>query len=341
MLLRINILSGNLQIFIVIETDAHILGHIVSGLTSAEDGRSAFADTNCIAGSIGVETENLASFDQQLIVGDKACADVDEIDAVDELFCAWYRLEIFAFGDYSASDGRAVGIRHRTDEGVARHDRDAQTTDAIGLDWEAAFMGHGFDDGPNISASLHALIGGQVTDIAGSDGQDVTSQECMFLVHHLLEDRCGVDARDVIVFKRRHERNRTSGDNQMVGINIRNLLSIGVFDSYAASLEKVPDSGIEEDAIGVLSRKGSGNIEPTHTTKMFLFFEKEKLVGLHIELTANTRVVVDDEVVDAKGIQLFATGETCRASTNNGHFGLINIDRTRLRIGGFGQIVLR
>ena len=116
----------------------------------------------------------------------------------------------------------------------------------------------------------------------------------------------------------------------MVGINIRNLLSIGVFDSYAASLEKVPDSGIEKDAIGVLSRKGSGNIEPTHTTKMFLFFEKEKLVGLHIELTANTRVVVDDEVVDAKGIQLFATSETCRASTNNGHFGLINIELSLL-----------
>ena len=75
----------------------------------------------------------------------------------------------------------------------------------------------------------------------------------------------------------------------------------------------------------IVAGKGFGDIETTHTTIFFLFLEEEKLVSLHIELSADTRIAVDDKVVNAESVQLLAAGKTRWTGADDGHLGLIDL----------------
>ena len=86
------------------------MGHLVGDLFATQHGAGAFADADGIAGTIGVEAEDLASFHQQLVVGDKAGADVDDVDVVDDLLGARDGLEVLALGDDGARDACVVGV---------------------------------------------------------------------------------------------------------------------------------------------------------------------------------------------------------------------------------------
>ena len=74
----------------------------------------------------------------------------------------------------------------------------------------------------------------------------------------------------------------------------------------------------------VVTGQSLGDVEATHSAEFLLLLEEEELVGLHIELTANAGVVVDDDVADAEGIELLTAGETRRTRTNDGDLGLVD-----------------
>ena len=63
-LLRVDILAGDVEILIVVEADAHRLGHFVSSLTTTEHRTRAFADADGIAHTEGVLSKHLATLHQ-------------------------------------------------------------------------------------------------------------------------------------------------------------------------------------------------------------------------------------------------------------------------------------
>ncbi len=245
MLLRVDILSRNLKIIVVVEAHADGLGHLVGDLFATQYGAGAFADADGIAGTIGVEAEDLAAFHQQLIVGDEAGADVDDVNVVDDLFSARDGLEVLALGDDGARDAGVVGVGDGAHQDIAGHNRDAETAHAVGLHREAALAGHGFDDGLDGGTSLHALVGGQVADVACTHGKDFLTEQGVFLVHHLLEHGSGIDARHVVVLEGRHERHGTRGDHEMLCVDVANLASDDVFDGHATAFKQVPNGVVQ------------------------------------------------------------------------------------------------
>ena len=115
-------------------------------------------------------------------------------------------------------------------------------------------------------------------------------------------------------------------------------MSLGVLNGYATAFEEVPHGGVEKDAIVVVASESLCDVEATHAAELFLAFEEEELVSLHVELATDTGVVVDDEIVDAEGVELFAAGEACGAGTDDGDLGLVDFDFARLRVVDRGQV---
>ena len=171
-LLRVDILTRDFQIVIVVKAHADGLGHLVGDLLATQYSTGTFANANGIAGTVGVEAKDLAAFHEQLAVRDKTCADVDDVDVVNDLFSSRYGLEVLASSDDGTCDACMVGIRDGTNQDVTRHNRDTKTAHAVGLHGEAALAGHRLDDGLDGGSGLHTLIGGQVADVSCTHGED-------------------------------------------------------------------------------------------------------------------------------------------------------------------------
>ena len=313
------------------------MGHLVCDLFATQHGAGAFADADGIAGTVGVEAEDLAAFHQQLVVGDEAGADVDNVDVIDDLLGARDGLEVLALGNDGARDASVVGIGDGAHQDIAGHDRDAKTAHTVGLHGEAALAGHGFDDGLDGGTSLHALIRGQVADVACAHGEDFLTQQGMLLVHHLLEHGGGINAWNVVVLEGRHERHGTCGDHEMLCIDVANLASDDVLDGHATAFKQVPNGVVQQDAFVVVACQGLGDVEATHAAEFLLFFEEEELVGLHVELTTDVGVVVHDDVADAEGVELLTAGETCGTGTDDGDLGLVDFHLAGLLLLGLGK----
>ena len=162
----------------------------------------------------------------------------------------------------------------------------------------------------------------------------------MLLVHHLLEDGGGIDARDVVVLEGGHERHGTRGDDEVVGIDVGDLLGLDILDGDAAALEEVPHRGVEEYAVVVVTGKGLGDIETSHAAELLLLLEEEELVGLHVELAADAGVAVDHQVVDAEGVELPAAGKTCGTCADDGDLCLVDLHFAGLLGESVGHILL-
>ena len=147
----------------------------------------------------------------------------------------------------------------------------------------------------------------------------------MLLIHHLLEHSSGVHAWKVVVFKCRHKRHCTCSDDKMFSVDICHLLCHYVLDSYAFAFEQVPNNIIQQYAFVVVASQSLRDVETTHATEFLLLLEKEELVCLHVKLTADTSVVVNHDIADAKFIKLFAASETCRTGTDDGDLCLVDL----------------
>ena len=223
-----------------------------------------------------------------------------------------------------------VGIGDGTHQCVAGHNRDAQTPDTVGLNRKTALTRHGLDDGLDGSSGLHALIGGEVADVACTHRQHTLTQQRVLLVHHLLEHSGSIDARHVVVLERRHEGNGSRCHHQILSIHVSHLARDDVLDGHAPTFQQVPHRIVQQDAFVVLADQRLGNVEATHATELLLLLEEEELMRLHIELTTYLAIVVNHDVVDAKGIQLLTAGKTGRTGTDDGHLRLVDLHLTRL-----------
>ncbi len=58
-------------------------------------------------------------------------------------------------------------------------------------------------------------------------------------------------------------------------------------------------------------------------------------MGLHIELTSNSGIVVNDQIGDPGPVQFLPDGQSCGSCSNDRHNGFINGYGTRLRYGFF------
>ena len=337
MLLRVDILAGDVEILIVVEADAHRLGHLVSCLTTTEHRTGAFADADGIAHTEGVLSEHLTTLHQQLIVGNQTRTDIDNVDAVYHLLRAGNGLEVLTLRNHRSRHSRMVGIGDGTHQGVARHNGNAQSSDAVGLHRKTALAGHRLNDGLDGSSGLHALIGSQIADVACAHRQHTLTQQCVLLVHHLLEHSGGINAWHVVVFKRRHEGNGSRCHHQILSIHVSHLARDDVLDGHAPTFQQVPHRIVQQDAFVVLAGQCLGDIEATHATELLLLLEEEELMRLHIELTTYLAIVVNHDVVDAKGIQLLAAGKTGRTGTDDGHLRLVDLHLTRLLRANLGH----
>ena len=90
----------------------------------------------------------------------------------------------------------------------------------------------------------------------------------------------------------------------------------------------------------VVAGQRLGNVEATHTAKLLFLLKEEELVGLHVELTTYLAVVVDDDVVDAEGVQLLAASQSGRTSTNDSHLSLIHFHLARRLRAYLGHLAL-
>ena len=159
----------------------------------------------------------------------------------------------------------------------------------------------------------------------------------MFLIHHLLEHCGGVNTRHIVVFESRHERNCTRCHNKLLSINVGQFAADDVLYCQTAAFEDVPNGIVEQYAFVVFAGKGFGDVEATHATIFLLAFKEEELVGLHIELSADAGVVVDNDIVDAESVELFAASKSGRTGTHDGNGGfvyfMLDISVLRLKFG--------
>ena len=123
----------------------------------------------------------------------------------------------------------------------------------------------------------------------------------------------------------------------MFGIHIGHFASDDVLHSHTAAFEDVPHGAVEQYALGVVARKGLGNIETTHAAKLLLLLKEEELVGLHVELATDAAVVINDEVGDAEGVQLLAASQSCGAGTDDCYLGLVDFHLALLGFLGLGE----
>ena len=116
-LLRVDILSRNLEIFVIVVAYAEVLGHFESGLFATQHGAGAFTDADGIAAAVGVKTEDLLALGEDLVVGDEAGADIDDVNVIDDLLGARDGFEVLAFGDNSTHNARVILVR----DGLQQH----------------------------------------------------------------------------------------------------------------------------------------------------------------------------------------------------------------------------
>ena len=162
----------------------------------------------------------------------------------------------------------------------------------------------------------------------------------MLLVHHFLEHGGGIYAGDVIVLEGGHERHGACGDYEMVGVDIRHLLSLNILDANSFAFEQIPYRVVQQNTVVVVASKSLGNIEATHSAEFLFLLEEKELVGLHIELSTDMRIVVYYYVVDIEFIQLLAAGKSGGACSDDCHLSLVNLDFAFFVSLGFGHIVL-
>ena len=189
-------------------------------------------------------------------------------------------------------------------------------------------MVHTLDDGLDGCSGLHGLVTGEVSDVTGTHGEHAFAQQGVLLVHHLLEHRCGVNTRNIIVLKHGHKRHGTSGHNQMVGVDIAYLLGDDVLQGDTATFEQIPHGIVEQDAIVVVAGECFGYVKATHATELLLLLKEEELVGLHIELASLGSVVVHHNVGDSQCGELLAACQSGRAAADDGNRGLVNLGFT-------------
>ena len=79
----------------------------------------------------------------------------------------------------------------------------------------------------------------------------------------------------------------------------------------------------------VFTGQAGCNLKSAHTPKPFFFFKKEKLMGLHIELTSYAGIVVNNQVGNPLLVQFFPYGKACRPCSYDGHNGFVHFYRTR------------
>ena len=166
MLLRVYVLAGDLEILVIVEPYSHVLSHLEGCLFASKHGAGTFTDTYGVANSISVHAKDILTLDKQLVVRYQTGADVDDIYALENLFCAFNGFEIIALGYDSSCYGCPFFVGYGFNQRISSHDGDAEAAYPVGLNRESTLSRHGFDDGLDVGTSLHSLIGCQITDIA-------------------------------------------------------------------------------------------------------------------------------------------------------------------------------
>ena len=146
------------------------------------------------------------SFHQQLIVRYQPCTYIYDIYAIQYSFRTRNRFEILTFGNNSPRDSRVISIRDRFQQHVGRHDRYRQTAHPVCLHGETTFFGHPLNNRLHVGPCLHQLVRSQVTDISGSHGQYILSQQRQFVIHHFLDNSRRIYSGQIIIFESRHKR---------------------------------------------------------------------------------------------------------------------------------------
>ena len=341
MLLGISVILGHSEVIVVVEAHVQGLGDFHGGLFAAQYGAGALTHAGGVTDAVGVESEGDLALFKDEVVGFQTGTYINKVDVFDDLLGAGHGLEVLAFGNHCANHAGVILVGDGLKQRMGGDDGDAETAHAVGLHRESTFVIHGLDDGHHFRTCLNGLIRREVADIAGTDGEDALAEERVLQVHHLLHDSGGIDARQIVVLEGGHERERTRGHDEEVGIHEEDAAVFHILGGHALAFEDVPHGAVEQDAGVVVAGERLGDVETAHAAVLLLLLEEEELVGLHRELSADAVVVVDDDVGDAELVELFAAGEAGGTRADDGDFGLIDFRGGGGFVGsGFGKIVV-
>ena len=152
----------------------------------------------------------------------------------------------------------------------------------------------------------------------------------MLLIHHLLEHSRSINARHIVIFECRHKWHCTSGNHKMLSINVSHLACDDILDSHATAFKEIPHCSVQENTLMVVARQSLRDVETTHSTEFLLFLKEEELVCLHVELTADISVVVNDYITDTERVKLLAACKSGRTRPDNGDLCFVNLNLTLL-----------
>src|SRR5574344_533437 len=175
---------------------------------------------------------------------------------------------------------------------MGSHNRNAETAHSIGLNGKSSLIGHRLNNSFHIGASLHGLIGCEVTDVPGTYCEDVFSKECKLRVHHPLNHGSSINSGDIIVFEGRHKRDCACGNNELLRIYIKLFIGSYVLYCKPFTFENIPYDTIQKDPFMGVAGKCLCNIESPHSAESLLLLKEEELVGLHKKLTSDVTVII-------------------------------------------------
>ena len=176
MLLRIDVFFGQQKVIVIIQPYTQFHHNLHRRMPSFQYRTGPFTDPDRIPGSKTTSAEHLFSFGEQLIIRNQSGTNINDIDSFDHLFRTRNRTEVFTPGDHRTDDAIMFFIRDCLQQHMRSQNRNSQTPNPVGLNRKSPFPGHRLQNSLDMRSGLHQLIRGQVTDITGTDRQDVFTQ---------------------------------------------------------------------------------------------------------------------------------------------------------------------
>ena len=135
-----------------------MLHDFIGTLFSPENCRGALANANGIPYTMASQAECLPAFEQKLVIGDQACANIDGINSLQFFLGSRNDLKIAALRNHCTGYSGIIPVGDGFQEHMGCYDGNTEPPYAVGLDGEPPLPGHGFYDGPDFCSGLHGLV---------------------------------------------------------------------------------------------------------------------------------------------------------------------------------------
>jgi len=309
-----------------------------AGQTTFDHGRRGLFDSRSVSGNpdvglarphVGVATRHVAAeFRHELHVaarlpeqfrrGREADGKADDV-AVDPDGLPFESLVAHGLDDRTADDVLSQGF----DDGVAKQDRHAETTDLRRMNPVTADLRHEFDDSSHVDSRLHELVADDEADVARSDHENPLARRDSVDVHERLDRTRAVDARKVVLREGDETFHGPRGHDDAIRLDPEVVLLSSAEADHSVLLVVTQHRGVDVDvdalleAFQLLEKELSDLVAPRSRP---LVFGTEEFMGLLDELSSQLEVAVHQGDLRTPGGRLQRRRETGRAAADDQYF---------------------